>query len=64
METKKYVYRWPAPVLCTTFKVRVYVQTDSWSVAETVCFASTASGTGGIYRPVQIQFLLDELEQS
>ncbi len=37
------------PVLCTTFKVRVYVQTDSWSVAETVCLASTVSGAGGKY---------------
>ena len=39
------------PIHCTTFKVSVCVHTGtgSWSVAETVCIASTVSGAGGKY---------------
>jgi hypothetical protein len=37
------------PIHCTTFKVSVCIHTDSWSVAETVCTATTATGAGGKY---------------
>ena len=48
---RKHGLRWSAPIHCNTFKVSVCVQTDSWSVADAACIASTVSGAGQNHHP-------------